>query len=72
MEMENIEPDADKTARVQTDFMKQNQHLITLAFMEYTARVIPVFMKIELQYLQTNFGMTHYFEHTPLACDEFR
>jgi len=53
-------------------FLRDNQHLVILAFMEYTTRVIPAFMTVELAFLQTKFAMVHYFEHTPLACDEFR
>ena len=56
----------------QTVFFRRHQHIVTLAFMEYTARVIPLFMPTELLFLQKNFAMTYYFEHTPLSCDEFR
>ena len=61
-----------KNECLQTVFFRRNQHIVMLAFMEYTARVIPLYMPTELLFLQRNFAMTYYFEHTPLSCDEFR
>lgn len=54
------------------EFCKGHPMLMTLAYMEYCAYVIPEFMPAEYEILKVEPGMAGYFTACPLACDVLR
>jgi hypothetical protein len=54
------------------EFCKSNPHLITLAYMEYCAYVIPCYMPAEHEVLCKEQGMQSFFQTCSLICDSFR
>ena len=56
----------------QERFVRARFTLISLALMEYLARVMPACMPAEEEFLRQNFGMGPFFEQAPLLCNEFR
>jgi hypothetical protein len=56
----------------QERFVRTRLALVTLALMEYLARVLPACMPAEEEFLRHTFGMAPFFEQAPLLCSEFR
>lgn len=53
-------------------FVRARLTLVSLALMEYLARVMPACMPAEEEFLRQAFGMGPFFEQAPLLCNEFR
>ena len=53
-------------------FVRARFTLVSLALMEYLARVLPACMPAEEEFLRETFGMGPFFEQAPLLCNEFR
>jgi hypothetical protein len=49
------------------EFVRANLGLVSLALMEYLARVLPLLMPVEEAFLREVYAMGHFFEHVPLA-----
>lgn len=60
------------TREKQQAFFSKHPSLIILAFMEYIARVTPLFWPAEYDFLVQENNMLIFFEKIPLICDEFR
>lgn len=62
----------DQSLEQQQQFFQKFPSLMILAFMEYIARVAPLFWPAEYEFLIQENNMILFFEKIPLICDEFR